>query len=79
MTQLQFKVKLDPITIKVEKEDYKDAWQEHQEEEGNLEEGEDAGEPPDDFILAQVIVELESGNRDLSEAFEDAAIEVTRA
>lgn len=79
MSTLRLKVEVDPVYITVEKEYYKPAWQEAQEELGEVEEGEDAGEPPDEFVMELVEEEFNEGQRDLSEAFESAGINVTRA
>lgn len=71
---LKIKVSLDPTVIKVDKADYQDAWQEHCEEEGDLEEGEDAGEPSDEFVLEQLQEEYDDGQRDVADDFSGSAI-----
>lgn len=78
MSIIKLKVEVDPVIIRVEKEDFKDAWQEHCEENGDVEEGEDAGEPDDDFVIERVHEEIDDGTRDLSEVFESASIDVTK-
>lgn len=81
MAQLRFKVKVDEATIKVDTEWYKEAWQEHQEENGSIQEGEDAGEPPAEWVLERVREEINDGNYkdDLSSIFESENVEVTAA
>lgn len=78
MSTIRLRVELDSVYLNVDKADYKDAWQEHQEENGAVEEGEDAGEPSDEFVIEQVQEDFEDGTRDLSEAFESAGVSVSR-
>lgn len=77
MSTLRIRVSVTPAIITVDKLDYQEKWDEHCDENAD---GEDdapsaAGtEPPDDFVLECVQEELETGDRDLGEAFESAAI-----
>jgi len=70
MSTLKLRVTLSPATIEVQSEDFQEAW------EDDREEGEDVSEPSTEFILERVLEEFESGDRDILEAFEGAAIEV---
>lgn len=76
MAHLRVKV-VSTAVVSVNKEDYKDQWQETQEEEGNVEEGEDAGEPSDEFVLDRYTEELAEGDVSLDDL--DGALDVTFA
>ena len=77
--KVRVKVTASPVFVKLDSADYAEAWQEKCEEEGDLEEGEEAGEAPVDFMLQQYTEDLESGNVDLAEVLENASVEVELA
>lgn len=76
MSTLKLKISLEPIEIEVEKNDYLEAWQEHCVENGDVEEGEDAGEPSDAFVAEQVEEEYANGDRSLDDDFSSSSITV---
>lgn len=79
MAKIKLKIHVDPVEVLVDKEDYKDEWQEHCEEEGDVEEGEDAGEPSDEFVMEQYQEDVEAGNIDISDELAMATIRVEKA
>lgn len=76
MSTLKLKISLEPVEIEVEKDDFKDAWQEHQEENGEVGEGEDAGEPSDAFVAECVEEDYSNGDRTYDEDFSSSRLTV---
>lgn len=77
--KVRVKVTASPVFVDLDSDDYAEAWQETCEEEGDLDEGEEAGEAPVDFMLQQYTKDLESGDVDLAEVLENASVEVELA
>lgn len=74
MSTIQLRIKVDAVKITVDKATLQDAWNEHVGYDEDS--GDDPTEPSDEFVIETVQEEFESGERDLSEAFENASVEV---
>jgi hypothetical protein len=73
--KIKLKVKAEG-TYEIDTNDFTDEWQEHCDDEGSVEEGNDYPEVPKKFAIERFTTAVEEGNVELSEVLEDASIEI---